>query len=261
MNFAMDVRRPPQVLRIHWTHYSETALRPLPRRLQQQTPERRLPVLAVGAQVAQVPPRGARLGPVPGRVHGAVQRPRPGRPVCAFDRSQNRSAGEGKIQIIPADQLRRDVVVPAFAEHGESHRGIDVVKSADSPGHRNDPIAHTGSIRNEGPDNDQSGLRHFPLEAADEIVEAFVNFGPGSRRVRLVAVACVPGCIPFEKEHTVSASRQPPYQASVRGGMAVSPGGSHRKAEDDHVERPVHDTTPWAILPSSTASTMAARRP
>src|SRR5205814_4311623 len=68
MNDALHVARPAKFFRILRTGDDESSIRPLPRRFEQQSIERRLAIVAVRAEVSEVPAKFAIFGVVMRRI-------------------------------------------------------------------------------------------------------------------------------------------------------------------------------------------------
>ena len=105
-----DVARPGDPLGVERAGDDEALGRHAPRRLDQEPLELGLPVVAVGAEVAQVPARLQRLRPVEALVDRAVERPRQRGAVGLLEVPPGRAAREGEVEVEARDQVRRQVL-------------------------------------------------------------------------------------------------------------------------------------------------------
>ena len=101
---------------------------------QQQRVERRLAVVAVGAEVAEVPARLARLRVVERRDRPSSTAARAARRAeLALEPPQRRPAGERQVEVVARDQRRRrDTRTSPRASLRQRHRRVDVVERGDA---------------------------------------------------------------------------------------------------------------------------------
>lgn len=174
VDFAVHVRGPANLLRIHGPRNRKPPLLPEARRLQHETFERGLAVIAVGSEIAQIPPVGARLRAVLFRIDGAVESARHWRSVLVFDQPQNRSAGERKIQAVAPDQFRRDVFPAPLSELRKRHRRIDVVKRGRPLCDRSNPLTYLGAFGDKRANDHKVCPGYFVFEPGSQILEAVI---------------------------------------------------------------------------------------
>ena len=126
---ALDVRGPFERRRILRPRDDESAMRQPARGLDEQALQHRLPVVAVGSQIAEVPLRRLAGRSIDVGVRAAIKRLRARRRISLAQMPQGRSAGEGKVRVKLADLPRRDVGRAAGPQRGQRHGRVDVVEA------------------------------------------------------------------------------------------------------------------------------------
>src|SRR4051812_27313260 len=124
----LDVRRPVDVIRILRTGDAEVEMRQTTGRPDQQLLEGGLPVVAVGAEVGEVPVFPDVEWRVCLGIDRAVQCSCPRRSELALDAIQRGPTRERQIEVIAGDELWRDIFEVAALELCEGDRRVDVVE-------------------------------------------------------------------------------------------------------------------------------------
>src|SRR4051812_47461155 len=125
---ALDVLRPIDGDGILRSSNAEFKVRETACGLDQQIFERRLAIIAVGAEIGEVPALRQTERRISVGVDGAIERPRAGRPISPLNPFKRRSAGERKIEIVAGDQVRRKIFEILPLELAQGYGRVDVVK-------------------------------------------------------------------------------------------------------------------------------------
>src|ERR1051325_8146704 len=99
MFHSLNVGRKRKMGWIHGPGQSEMSVRQLPVRFEQESLERRLAILAIGAQISEIPDARPFLRIIDFRIHGAVQRNSPTRTVFLLKQLQCPTSGERKVDL------------------------------------------------------------------------------------------------------------------------------------------------------------------
>src|ERR1700760_2340714 len=146
MGHTLYVRRPDNILRVLWSNHSKAISGQLRCRLQQERTERRLPVLAVSAQIPKAPLLRHRRGHVCLGVHGTEERPRHGRAELCLDAAKGRSAGKGKIAVELTNEAGIDILRCCILKQRKSDGGIDIVESGLAFCYSGDPTTNANAF-------------------------------------------------------------------------------------------------------------------
>src|SRR5690606_2576201 len=152
--------RPAEFRRVLRSGNDESARGPATRRLEEQHVQWCLSILAVCAEVAQVPSRRSSQRAVAFRIHRAVQRPGAPRTVNPLQALEHRSTGEGEIEVVRGDHGRSEILMIAPLQLGEGDRGIDVVECGHAARGGGDPLTDLYSLGNVRSDQHQVSLPH-----------------------------------------------------------------------------------------------------
>ena len=182
----------------------EAQLRRAPGGLEEETFEGRLPVGAVGAEIAQIPAFRPLQPRVCLRIDGAVERLGGRGSVALLDMLQGRAAGEGQVDVVARDEIRREILEIAALELGERHGRVDVVEGRHAARGGLRPAADRDAVRHVGADDHGVRLRDGAAMAL-ELGDAAVEVETAERRIDQVAVVGVPGRLALEEQDAVPA--------------------------------------------------------
>ena len=200
----------------------EGLVRQTARRLDQQAFERRLAVVAVGPQVAEIVAARQVHRPVARGIDRAVERARRRRAVMPFEQIERRSAGEREVEVVAGDERRREILVVTAPQLRQRYRRVDIVEGAHASGRPlhvgsdGDPFGHVGP--------DHHGVRRrdhraVGLKLFERIVEHEIAIGRGIE----IARVAVPRLVALQEGDAMAAFGEGRQQRAVGRGVAVAP--------------------------------------
>src|SRR5690606_1119287 len=260
----LHVLGPADVRRVEGARDDEAPLRSALRGFEEQALEGRLPVGAVGAEVAEIPARRRARGAVALWFDGAMEGDGAPGPQLALDALEGRAAREGEVEIEERDLPASEVLLLLARELRQGDGRVDVVEGDDAPGDVEHGGEHLDALGHIGSDEDRVGALEGGAVLRAQLSDASVELEVAEVRSGQVSVRGVPGDVPLQEQHLVAELAQPPEQGSKGRRVAVAPGGREREADHHDVEgAPGHE----AVLPQrsprrrvNTSSTWRARR-
>src|SRR5437764_14915102 len=109
MRRVVQVRGPDGVVGVLRPGEREASFRPGARRLRQQRLDGRLAIVAVRAEITEVPVGAARLGVVELGIDRAIQNARRRGAELALETAQRRPAGERQVEVVAGYLARRQI--------------------------------------------------------------------------------------------------------------------------------------------------------
>ena len=121
------------------------------RRLDQQALQCRLPVLRIGAEIAEIPSDRLLLRPVARGIDRTIQGTGPASAEALCQMPQQWAAGEREIQVEQGNLFSREIGTPVFLQRGHGDGRVDVVERPHATGEaiyhaeRRDTVGHIGA--------------------------------------------------------------------------------------------------------------------